>query len=138
MNDYPTGLDGQENSGGTVKVLTDADGDGRFEKATVFADSLPFPPGCGRGAKARFHCRRAGHPVCRRHRWRRAPTPGRFCSPASCRATSSTASMDSVGLDGWIYAANGDSGGPTASIKTGKSLSISGHDGTLSLTYQER
>ncbi|MFM8878398.1 MAG: PVC-type heme-binding CxxCH protein, partial [Verrucomicrobiota bacterium] len=32
------------------------------------------------------------------------------------------------GLDGWLYLANGDSGGTVTSVTTGKSLSISGRD----------
>src|SRR5688500_1646256 len=38
MYDYPTGTDGSFQPGGRVKFLTDTDGDGRFDKATVFAD----------------------------------------------------------------------------------------------------
>jgi putative membrane-bound dehydrogenase-like protein len=30
---------------GRIKVLTDSDGDGRFDKAEIFADALPFPTG---------------------------------------------------------------------------------------------
>ena len=33
-----------------------------------------------------------------------------------------------LGLDGWIYGANGDSGGMVRSIKTGKTVSIQGRD----------
>jgi putative membrane-bound dehydrogenase-like protein len=40
MNDYPEGT-----GGGRIKLLQDADHDGRFEKITVFADNLPFPNG---------------------------------------------------------------------------------------------
>src|SRR6266536_6527783 len=38
MADYPTGP-----TGGRVRLLEDRDGDGRFERVTVFADQLPFP-----------------------------------------------------------------------------------------------
>lgn len=38
MRDYPTGP-----PGGTIRRLTDEDGDGRYENATVFADNLSFP-----------------------------------------------------------------------------------------------
>src|SRR3989475_8269760 len=43
MRDYPTGMDGKGSPGGRVKLLEDADGDGYFEKATVFADGLQYP-----------------------------------------------------------------------------------------------
>ena len=41
MRDYPLSPE----SLGRIKLLEDADGDGRFEKATIFADQLHFPHG---------------------------------------------------------------------------------------------
>lgn len=40
MSDYP-----RDGSGGRIKMLEDRDGDGRYERVTVFADGLPFPNG---------------------------------------------------------------------------------------------
>src|SRR5262249_14256413 len=40
MRDYPVGP-----ASGTVRKLVDADGDGRYERATLFADKLNFPNG---------------------------------------------------------------------------------------------
>ncbi len=51
MRDYPTGVDGRP--GGRVKILTDTDGDGRYDRAVVFLDNLSYPSGLlpwGRGA----------------------------------------------------------------------------------------
>ncbi len=45
MLDYPAGLDGHWQPGGRIKVLTDTDGDGRLDHATVFAEPVPFPTG---------------------------------------------------------------------------------------------
>ena len=45
MVDYPLGLDGKGKPGGRVRVLEDTDGDGRFDKTTLFADGLKFPTG---------------------------------------------------------------------------------------------
>src|SRR6187402_1438727 len=45
MHDYPLGMDGNGKPGGRVKFLQDLDGDGRYEKATLFTDGLPFPTG---------------------------------------------------------------------------------------------
>ncbi len=62
MYDYPSGLNplpqaghkygepikeprGGFTPGGRIKVLTDSDGDGRYDKATLFLDGLPFPTG---------------------------------------------------------------------------------------------
>src|SRR5436309_3749164 len=38
MTDYPTGP-----TGGRIRLLEDGNGDGRYERVTVFADELPFP-----------------------------------------------------------------------------------------------
>jgi putative membrane-bound dehydrogenase-like protein len=45
MADYPAGLNGGFEPGGRLKVLTDTDRDGRFDRATVVASNLPFPTG---------------------------------------------------------------------------------------------
>jgi putative membrane-bound dehydrogenase-like protein len=42
MRDYPSGPPGPP---GRVQLLQDTDGDGRFERSTVFADGLSFPTG---------------------------------------------------------------------------------------------
>src|SRR6476660_9939388 len=42
-DDYPTGADQNWKPGGRVKVLEDSDGDGKYDKATVFLDGLKFP-----------------------------------------------------------------------------------------------
>ncbi len=129
MNDYPTGLDGQGKPGGVVKILTDADGDGQYEKTSVFAEGLAFPTGVmpwkkgaliasapdiiyaedtdGDGRADRQEVLFTGFkPGNQQHRF----------------------NGFEWGLDGWIYAANGDSGGEVKSIKTGRSVNISGRD----------
>src|ERR1051325_11595355 len=45
MRDYPRGMDGQWKPGSRVKFLEDTDGDGKYDKATVFLDHLPFATG---------------------------------------------------------------------------------------------
>ncbi|MEQ1858925.1 MAG: PVC-type heme-binding CxxCH protein [Chthoniobacteraceae bacterium] len=45
MADYPLGMDGNGKAGGRVRVLDDTDGDGRYDKSTLFADGLNFPNG---------------------------------------------------------------------------------------------
>jgi putative membrane-bound dehydrogenase-like protein len=44
MGDYPLGAE-QASAGGRVKRLTDTDGDGVFDRATVFLEGLSFPTG---------------------------------------------------------------------------------------------
>src|SRR5207244_951670 len=45
MADYPLGMDNQGKPGGRVRVLEDTDGDGRYDKSTLFADGLNYPNG---------------------------------------------------------------------------------------------
>ncbi|HVX64296.1 MAG TPA: PVC-type heme-binding CxxCH protein [Pirellulales bacterium] len=45
MHDYPAGLTGDYAPGGRVRVLTDVDGDGRYDTSRVFLDGIPFPTG---------------------------------------------------------------------------------------------
>jgi len=50
MVDYPLGLDGKGKPGGRVRILEDTDGDGKYDKTTLVADGLRFPPASSRGA----------------------------------------------------------------------------------------
>ena len=45
MGDYPRGVDGDGGHGGRVRCLEDQDGDGRYDRSTVFLDDLGFPNG---------------------------------------------------------------------------------------------
>ena len=45
MADYPLGMDGKGKPGGRVRILEDTDGDGRYDKSTLFAEGLNFPNG---------------------------------------------------------------------------------------------
>ena len=45
MKDYPLGKNNDGKPGGRIKFLEDRDGDGRYDKATVFLDDVNFPTG---------------------------------------------------------------------------------------------
>ncbi|MCP4855423.1 MAG: c-type cytochrome [Fuerstiella sp.] len=45
MADYPLGIDGQGKPGGRVRFLEDTNGDGQYDKSTLFAEGLSFPNG---------------------------------------------------------------------------------------------
>lgn len=45
MADYPLGMDNKGAPGGRIRVLTDSDGDGRYDKAALFAEGLQMPTG---------------------------------------------------------------------------------------------
>lgn len=129
MADYPSGVDGKGKHGGRVRFLEDTDGDGKYDKSTVFLDGLGFPNGVmawGRGvivtcAPDLFYAEDTDGDgkADKREVLFTGFTEGnqqhRFNTPA-------------WGLDNWVYLANGDSGGTIRSAKTGERASISGRD----------
>ncbi|MBX6314314.1 MAG: VCBS repeat-containing protein, partial [Isosphaeraceae bacterium] len=129
MGDYPLGLDGKGKPGGVVRYLEDTDNDGKYDRSTVFLDGLGFPTGI--------------------MPWRDGVLIS--CAPdilfAADRDGDGKADVREVlftgfregnqqhrvngfdlGLDGWVYAANGDSGGLIRSTKTGEQVPIAGRD----------
>jgi putative membrane-bound dehydrogenase-like protein len=134
MRDYPSGMDGKGKPGGIVKVLTDRDGDGRYDDAQTFIEDLPFPTGI--------------------FPWRHGVLLGASKDILFAADTNGDGKADERrvlftgfkegnqqhrqngyewGLDGWIYGANGDSGGEIKSpgrnpLGADKPVSISGRD----------
>lgn len=129
MDDYPYGIDGQGRPGGRVRVLEDTRHDGHFDKSAVFVDGIMKPngicvwrngilvtaapeifyaedaTGLGRADvhKTLFTGFTPGNPQLRVNglRW---------------------------GLEGWVYCANGWSGGRPRSLATGKAVDLNRHD----------
>ncbi|MES2469436.1 MAG: neutral/alkaline non-lysosomal ceramidase N-terminal domain-containing protein [Verrucomicrobiota bacterium] len=129
MRDYPLGMDGNGKPGGRVKFLEDTNGDGRYEKATVFLDALPFPTGL--------------------LTWRKGVLITAAPDILYAEDTDGDGQADKVeklysgfatenfqarvnglrrGLDGWVYGANGLLGGSIKSSQTGKTVDIRGRD----------
>ncbi len=129
MRDYPLGMDGKGKPGGVVKVLEDTDGDSRYDKAIPFLENIPFPSSV--------------------MPWRKGVLIASAPNLIYAEDTDGDGRADvqkvlftgftpgnqqhrfngfELGLDGWIYAANGDSGGTVKSLATGKTMSISGRD----------
>ncbi|MFZ9856179.1 MAG: PVC-type heme-binding CxxCH protein [Limisphaerales bacterium] len=112
MRDYPLGLDGKGQPGGVVKVLEDADGDGRMDRVTEFLRGVPFPSSVQpwrRGvlvtaAPQLFYAEDIDGDG--RADRRRVLFEG-FVEGNQQHRVNGFA----LGLDGWMYAANGDSGG---------------------------
>lgn len=129
MRDYPNGMDGRGQPGGVVKVLSDRDGDGRYETMIPFLEGLPFPTSV--------------------LPWRRGALVAMAPDLVFAEDTDGDGRADrrqvvltgfvpgnqqhrfngfEWGLDGWIHAANGDSGGEVHSARSGTSISIRGRD----------
>lgn len=129
MGDYPLGLDGHGKPGGVVRFLEDINGDGVFDKSTVFLDRVNFPNGV--------------------MPWRKgvlvSAAPEVFYAEdtdgdgrADVRKVLFTGFTEGnqqhrvngfdYGLDNFIHAANGDSGGNVRSLLTGREVNIRGRD----------
>ncbi len=129
MGDYPLGVDGRGKPGGVVRFLEDTGGDGRYVKQTIFLSGLGFPSGLmpwrggvliacapdiifaedtdGDGMADRREVLFTGfEPGNQQHRL----------------------NGFELGLDGWVYGANGDSGGRVRALRTGKITPIHGQD----------
>jgi putative membrane-bound dehydrogenase-like protein len=112
MFDYPTGVDGSWQPGGRVKILEDTDDDGEFDRATMFLENIPFPTGVTAWGNGVFIC--AAPDILYAE-----DTDGdgkadkvekRFSGFATDNYQARVNSL-SLGLDNWIYGANGLLGG---------------------------
>lgn len=129
MADYPLGVDGNGKPGGRVRYLEDTDGDGKYDKTTLFLQDVPYPTGV--------------------MPWKKGVLVSTAPDIFYAEDTNGDGQADKRevlyagfaegnqqhrvnglvwGLDNWIYLANGDSGGSVKSVKTGKSVNISGRD----------
>ncbi|MBI3877307.1 MAG: c-type cytochrome, partial [Verrucomicrobia bacterium] len=112
MADHPRGIDDHGKPGGRIVFLEDTDGDGKYDKRTVFLDGVNFPNG--------IMCWRKGVLV--------SAAPEIFYAEdtdgdgkADVKKVLFTGFREGnqqhringfeYGLDNWVYAANGDSGG---------------------------
>jgi putative membrane-bound dehydrogenase-like protein len=117
MGDYPTGLDGEGKPGGFVRYLEDTDNDGRYDKSTVFLDRIPFPTGVMpwrngilvSAAPSVFYAEDRDGDGKADHRVDLLKGFGEGNQQHRVNGFE-------YGLDNWVYAANGDSGGTIRSI----------------------
>jgi len=123
MCDYPSGLDGNWKPGGRVKFLEDTNGDGKFDRATLVADALPFPTGVTAWRDGALVCSapdiwfvRSGAP------------PRKLLTGFVTENYQARVNSLSLGLDNWLYGANGLLGGKIHGVAGGKEMDISGRD----------
>ncbi|MDZ4860290.1 MAG: PVC-type heme-binding CxxCH protein [Candidatus Hydrogenedentes bacterium] len=129
MRDYPLGMDGEGKPGSRVKYLEDVDGDGYYEKSTLFLDDLAFATGVFpwrdgviiTAAPLIFFAR---------------DTDGDGKADEQTKMFSGFGEVNQQhrvnglrwGLDNWLHGANGDGNGAIVSEKTGETVNISGRD----------
>jgi len=127
--DYPLGLENKGIPCGRIRYLEDADGDGRYDRATTFLEDISCPMGI--------------------MVWRKGvlvtAAPEIFYAEdtdgdgrADVRQTLFTGFQPGNhqhrvnhprwGLDNWVHAGNGDSGGVIRSLQTGEAVDINGRD----------
>lgn len=118
MADYPLGIDGKGKPGGRIRFLEDTTGDGKYDKSTLFLDGIRFPNGILPWKKGVLV----------------TAAPDIFYAEdtngdgkADKREVLFTGFVEGnqqhranglvLGLDNWVYVANGDSGGVIRSLK---------------------
>ena len=129
MADYPMGIDDQGKPGSRIVALSDTDGDGRYDQRTLFADGLET-------ANTVLPWRDGVLVTAPPNIWFLRDTTGdgqaderKVLYEGFGRGNEQHRCNGLVwGLDGWIYVANGDSGGTIRSTKTGKTLELGGFD----------
>lgn len=129
MRDYPQGIDGRGQRGGVIRYLEDTDGDGRYDSSTLFLEGLAYPNGIhpwrdgvliSAAPDLLFAADRDGDG---RAEVREVLFSGFVTGNPQHRVNGFT-----YGLDGWLYVANGDSGGEIVSLKTGQRIALHGLD----------
>jgi putative membrane-bound dehydrogenase-like protein len=140
MHDYPNGPAPGKPPGGRIKILEDRDGDGRYEHATVFADNLLFANGLMHW-KGGVVVTAAPHILYLKDSdgdgkadKREVLYEGFVAQNPQLRVSHPT-----LGLDGWVYVANGLRGGQVkaAGRPDSKPINISGMDFRFNLMTGE-
>lgn len=129
MADYPLGIDEKGTFAGRVRYLQDTNGDGKYDKSTLFLDGLGYPTGV--------------------MAWRNGVIVTTAPEVFYAEDTNGDGKADlheslytgfgegnqqhrvnglRWGLDNWVYLANGDSGGELVSVKTKDKLNLSRRD----------
>ena len=129
MRDYPLGMDGKGKPGGRIVFLEDTKGDGHYDSSTVFLDGIGFPNGImtwGKGVLITA----APDILYAEDTDADGKADVRKLLYTGFREGNQQHRINGFeyGLDNWIYAANGGSGGAVRSVGRNQELNLRGHD----------
>ncbi len=129
MADYPNGKTGKFDPGGRVVFLEDTDGDGLFDKRTVFLDNLPFPTGVLPWRKGVLIC--AAPDILYAEDTDgdgKADKVEALYTGFGTHNYQARVNSLQYGLDGWVYGSCGLFGGNIKCSKTGKTVALGDRD----------
>ena len=146
MYDYPAGLKplvdagrkygeplveppGGFTPGGRIKILTDRDGDGRFDKATLFLDNIPFPTGVMPWRNGALICAAPDLLYAEDTNGDgRADIVRTNVTGFARHNYQARLNGFAWGFDGWLHASSGLFGGKVRSLQTGQEIDLGGRD----------
>ncbi|HZN64049.1 MAG TPA: neutral/alkaline non-lysosomal ceramidase N-terminal domain-containing protein, partial [Tepidisphaeraceae bacterium] len=129
MFDYPAGVDGNFQPGGRVKVLHDADGDGKYDEARVFLDGISFPTGITCWGRGVFVCSAPDILYAEDTDGDgKADRVEKLFTGFSTDNYQARVNGLALGLDNWIHGANGLLGGVITNVRTGEKTDIRNRD----------
>lgn len=115
--------------GGRIKILTDTDGDGRYDKATLFLDKLAFPTGVFPWHNGALIC--AAPDILFAEDTDgdgRADVVRTNFTGFATHNYQARVNGFRWGLDGWLHGSSGLFGGKIKSLLTGKEVDLGGRD----------
>jgi putative membrane-bound dehydrogenase-like protein len=129
MVDYPSGTQGDYKPGGRIKVLEDTDGDGRYDRATVFLDNIPFPTGVTVWRKGVLVCAAPDILYAEdRDGDGKADVVKKLFSGFGTDNYQARVNSLEYGLDGWVHGSCGMFGGNIKSFKHDKPFALGHRD----------
>jgi putative membrane-bound dehydrogenase-like protein len=129
MVDYPSGVQGNYKPGGRIKVLEDTDGDGRYDRATVFLDNIPFPTGVTVWRKGVLVCAAPDILYAEdRNGDGKADVVKKLFSGFGADNYQARVNSLEYGLDGWVYGSCGLFGGNIKGFKKDKPFALGDRD----------
>ena len=129
MIDYPAGRNGDYKPGGRIRVLEDTDGDGKYDKATVFLDNIPFPTGVTAWRKGVLVC--AAPDILYAEDTKgdgKADVVRKLFSGFGTDNYQARVNSLEYGLDGWVYGSCGIYGGTIRSFAPAEPVRLGNRD----------